>query len=182
MQAFAEIVGDQGSVTGIDINSEHVAKAQTVLGEGSSANIHVVEGSTLELPFLNDSFDVVFCLGVLHGIRIPDRAIREIARVLHLGGRVVIADFQRFLRFKRALYRTQVRLRGELCLDVHPGFTHKCLTARLRPHGLCESSYQALDGEWRLGFIRSGMSSWSSTRRFRRLTLLFSQLPIIAAS
>ena len=154
---------------------------QTVLGEGSSTNIHVVEGSTLELPFLNDSFDVVFCLGVLHEIRLLDRVIREIARVLRLGGRVVIADFQRFSRFKSSLYRTQ-RLRGESYLDVHPGFAHKRLTARLRPHGLCESSYRALDGEWRLGFIRSGMSSWSPTRRFRSLTLLFSQLPIIAAS
>lgn len=156
MESFAKLVGDRGSVTGIDTNSEHVAKAQTALGEASSPNIHAVEGSILDLPFPDNAFDVVFCLGVLHEIRDLDRAIREIARVLRQGGRVVIVDCQRFSRIKFALYRAQVRFRGASCLDVHPGFTHQRLTARLKPHGLCESSYQALDGEWRLGFIRSG--------------------------
>lgn len=156
MESFVEIVGDRGSVTGMDINPEHVAKAQEELGEASSSNIHAVEGSILDLPFQDETFDVVFCLGVLHEIRDLDRAIREIARVLRQGGRVVIADCQRFLRIKFALYRAQVWLRGESCLDVHPGFTHQRLTARLKPHGLCESSYQILDGEWQLGFIRSG--------------------------
>lgn len=154
MQLFAELVGDSGSVTGIDINSEHVANAQTALGEASSTNIHAVEGSILDLPFPDDTFDVVFCLGVLHEIQDLGRAIREIARVLRLGGRAVIADFQRFSRIKFTLYCLQVRLRGKPCLDVHPGFTHERLTALLMSQGLRELSHETPSGEWRMGFIQ----------------------------
>jgi ubiquinone/menaquinone biosynthesis C-methylase UbiE len=156
MQSFAKIVGDQGSVTGLDIDPEHVVNAQKALGEGASTNIHAVEGSILNLPFPDETFDVIFCLGVLHEIRDLNRAFLEIARVLRPNGRVVMADCQRFSRIKFALYRAQVRLRGESCSDVHPGFTHQSLTVRLKKSGLCESTYQTLDGEWRLGFIRSG--------------------------
>jgi ubiquinone/menaquinone biosynthesis C-methylase UbiE len=154
MRLFAELVGEHGRVTGIDISSEHVAKAQEALGEGSSPNIHAVKGSILDLPFPDSAFDVVFCLGVLHEIRDLNRAFLEIARVLRPNGRVLIADFQRFSRLKFVLYRLQVRLRGESCSDVHPGFTHQSLTERLRSHGLRESSYEKPSGEWRMGFIR----------------------------
>jgi len=156
MQSFAELVGDQGRVTGMDINPEHVAKAQKELGEGSSTNILAVEGSILDLPFQDETFDVVFCLGVLHEIRDLNRAFLEMARVLRPTGCIVMADFQRFSRLKFAVYRAQVRLRGETCLDVHPGFAHQRLASQLKASGLSESVYQTLAGEWQMGFIRSG--------------------------
>ena len=156
MQMFAEIVGAQGYVTGLDIDPEHVAAVQTALSDSPSTNIQAVEGSILDLPFPDEAFDVIFCLGVLHEVRESDRAFQEMSRVLRPNGRVVIADCQRFSRLKFAVYRLQVLLRGKVCLDVHPGFSHQQLVARLQPSGLCESSHQTMDEEWRLGFIRSG--------------------------
>ena len=156
LQSFAEIVGDQGVVTGVDISPTHVAAAQAVIRESASANIRVLEASILELPFRDETFNVILCLGVLHEVRDLDRAFREVFRILRPDGCVVIADFQRFSRFKFALYRAQIRLRGETCLDVHPGFAHQGLATCLKRRGLCEISYQTLPGKWRMGFIRSG--------------------------
>lgn len=156
MQSFGEIVGDQGQVTGVDIDSEHVTRAQAAIREDASQNIQALEGSILDLPFPDETFDVVFCLGVLHEIRDLDRAFHELFRVLRSDGRVVIADFQRFSRLKFAIYRARHWLRGKPCLDVHPGFSHQRLAERLEANGLGEASYQTPPGEWTMGFIRSG--------------------------
>ena len=155
LQALAEIVRDNGSVTGVDIDSQHVAEAQTVILEGAWSNIRVTEGSVLDLPFQDGSFDVVLCSGILHEIRNLDRAFRELARVIRPDGRIAIADFNRFSRLKFLLYRAQHRLRGEPCLDVHSGFSHQRMETQLEASGLIERSYRILPEEWTMGFIRT---------------------------
>ncbi|KAH8417105.1 hypothetical protein KR222_003253 [Zaprionus bogoriensis] len=60
----------------------------------------------LELPFRNDSFDAVLSLAVVHHFATTDRrvrALRELARILRIGGRVVITVWaleQRHRRFE----------------------------------------------------------------------------------
>ena len=74
------------SVTGIDLAPPMVAVAREL-----SSGIAFVEGSADELPFPDDSFDVVTCQQGLQFF--PDRpaAVAEMRRVLRDGGRVVIA-------------------------------------------------------------------------------------------
>ena len=50
----------------------------------------------LELPFADDSFDMVFSHGVLHHVPEIDRAESEIHRVLHPGGELVIMMYARW--------------------------------------------------------------------------------------
>lgn len=48
----------------------------------------------LELPFRDESFDAILSLAVIHHFATTDRrvnAIRELARVLRIGGRVIIS-------------------------------------------------------------------------------------------
>jgi len=155
MQTFAEIVGDQGQVTGVDIDPEHVAEAQAAIRENAWSNIQAMEGSILKLPFRDGTFDAVLSVGILHEVRDLDRAFREVSRVIRPDGRVVIADFKHFSRIKFALYRARIRLRGKPCLDIHPGFAHRSLATRLEANGLSQDSYRILPGEWTMGFIRS---------------------------
>lgn len=60
----------------------------------------------LELPFRDDSFDAVLSLAVVHHFATTERrvrALRELARVLRIGGRVVITVWaleQRHRRFE----------------------------------------------------------------------------------
>ena len=59
------------------------------LGEGkkiSFPGVEYLQASALELPFPDNSFDFVFCNGVLHHTTNPLQGIREMYRVMKLGG------------------------------------------------------------------------------------------------
>ena len=55
-------------------------------------------GSITEIPFENEKFDMVTCMGVMHEIRSPDgkqKAFREIYRVLKPDGVFYLSDLNR---------------------------------------------------------------------------------------
>ncbi len=52
-------------------------------------------GSALRLPFPDESFDFVYSIGVLHHLPSPpdqDAAVREVARILKPGGRLLVHE------------------------------------------------------------------------------------------
>lgn len=55
-------------------------------------NVTFVEGDAMSLPFDLDSFDLAGCHRTLHHISRPELAVSELARVTHLGGRVLVID------------------------------------------------------------------------------------------
>ena len=56
----------------------------------------VVNGSAVELPFLDDGFDFAFSLGVLHHLPDTDGAMREIHRVLRPGAPFLVYLYYAF--------------------------------------------------------------------------------------
>lgn len=64
-----------------------------------------IQGDAENLPFANDSFDLVYSHGVLHHTPDTPRAIREVHRVLSPGGRAVI------MLYYRDSFNYQVNLR-----------------------------------------------------------------------
>ncbi len=54
------------------------------------------QGSVLDLPFADDSFDMMFSHGVLHHVPEIKQAQREIHRVLRPGGELVIMMYARW--------------------------------------------------------------------------------------
>ena len=52
-------------------------------------NIEAVQGNILALPFAEESFDIVLSCGVLEYVPLDD-GLRELARVLRTGGRLVL--------------------------------------------------------------------------------------------
>src|SRR5215813_11258653 len=84
----ADRVGAGGRVVGVDLNERMIETARTV----STADVHnTIEwrtGDAAALPFANAAFDVVLCQ---QGVQFfPDRiqGLREMRRVLRLGGRL----------------------------------------------------------------------------------------------
>jgi arsenite methyltransferase len=59
----AQMVGLTGSVTGIDVTPEMVAKARRSVAEMGLDAVTIVEASAEHLPFANASFDVVISNG-----------------------------------------------------------------------------------------------------------------------
>ena len=88
----AQMVGPAGSVTGVDMTPEMVAKAHGSIAEMGLGNVRIVEGSAEHLPFDDASFDVVISNGVIDLIPDKDAVFSEITRVLRSGGRIQLAD------------------------------------------------------------------------------------------
>ena len=88
----AQMVGDDGSVTGIDMTPEMLTKARSAAREAGIENVTFVEGEAERLPFADESFDVVISNGVIDLIPDKDAAFAELHRVLVSGGRLQVAD------------------------------------------------------------------------------------------
>ena len=88
----AQMVGEQGRVTGIDMTPEMLAKARSSATAMGVANVEFVEGEAERLPFPDASFDVVVSNGVIDLIPDKDAVFAELHRVLTPGGRMQIAD------------------------------------------------------------------------------------------
>jgi SAM-dependent methyltransferase len=88
----AQMVGERGSVTGIDMTPEMLAKARGAAAAMGAGNVEFVESEAERLPFADASFDVVVSNGVIDLIPDKDAVFAELYRVLAPGGRMQVAD------------------------------------------------------------------------------------------
>ncbi len=86
----AEAVGERGSIAGIDVSPDMIAVASSLpVPDGAPIEWHQADAT--ELPFPDESFDVVLCQMTLMFIEDRLTALREMHRVLARGGRVLIS-------------------------------------------------------------------------------------------
>lgn len=57
---------------------------------GSYPNVAIVQADLFHLPFADDSFDLVYCIGVLHHTPNPEAAFRALVKHVKPGGRIAI--------------------------------------------------------------------------------------------
>jgi SAM-dependent methyltransferase len=88
----AQMVGEEGSVTGIDMTPQMLAKARSAAAELGATNVEFIETEAEQLPFPDASFDVVISNGVIDLVPDKDAVFSELFRVLAPGGRIQIAD------------------------------------------------------------------------------------------
>jgi arsenite methyltransferase len=88
----AQMVGDEGHVTGIDMTPEMLSKARAAAAEMGASNVDFIESEAEQLPFPDESFDVVISNGVIDLIPDKDAVFAELFRVLTPGGHIQIAD------------------------------------------------------------------------------------------
>jgi ubiquinone/menaquinone biosynthesis C-methylase UbiE len=88
-----ERVGETGCVVGIDPSRQMIAHARRKM-ERAGLSLDFRLGVIEDLPFPDQSFDVVLCTLMIH--HVPDdlkrQGLAEIARVLKPGGRLLIVD------------------------------------------------------------------------------------------
>ncbi|MGI9578167.1 MAG: methyltransferase domain-containing protein [Microthrixaceae bacterium] len=86
---LAELVAP-GEVMGIDVSGDVIAAASHQFGNGARIGFRVAD--TYELPYEDDSFDVVNAHQVLQHLADPGAALREMRRVLAEGGTLAVRD------------------------------------------------------------------------------------------
>ena len=88
----ASIVGPEGKTVGIDMIPEMLERAKENLHETTFNNVTFQLASAENLPFPDESFDMVISNGVFNLIPDKTRALAEAFRVLKPGGCLMIAD------------------------------------------------------------------------------------------
>jgi SAM-dependent methyltransferase len=78
--------------TGIDFSSTALELARR---RPELRDARLVQGSVVELPFADDSFDLVYSNGVIHHLPQTSRAIAEFRRVLRPGGTAIVMVYHR---------------------------------------------------------------------------------------
>lgn len=90
---LARRVGPEGLVVGLDISRAMLARAAARVRRAGLANVLLVRGDALALPFVDAAFARVDCAGGLHQMPDLDRALGELARVTAPGGRLAASTF-----------------------------------------------------------------------------------------
>lgn len=85
--------GDLTRGVGVDLSREMLTVARVNLDRRGLQNCHVRYGDMNELPLTHETFDAVTFHLVLHYAEDPASAVKEAARFLEPGGRLVVVDF-----------------------------------------------------------------------------------------
>ncbi len=83
-----------GRVVAVDLSPEVLARARRLALSKGAQNISWKRGEIEDLPLETSSFDVALLSQALHHAGDPARAVREAARILVPGGRLVILDLK----------------------------------------------------------------------------------------
>lgn len=78
---------------GYDLSHEMLAIARTNLERAGVGHAQVRHGDLFSLPQESETADIVCVHQVLHYLAEPEAAVREAARLLRPGGRLIISDF-----------------------------------------------------------------------------------------
>lgn len=89
---YAKAVGAKGRVYGLDISEDMVSKAKSNMELVGIKNVEIKCGYSDNLPFDDNSFDVVASNGIYNLSPDKEKVMREVFRVLKPGGRTVFCE------------------------------------------------------------------------------------------
>ncbi len=102
---LAQFAKNGALVTDLDLSSGHLAHAEENFRLRGLDGVFV-HGDAEDMPFEDDSFDVVYANGVIHHAPHTERIVDEMYRVLRPGGRVIVMVYaENSLHYWRNLVR-----------------------------------------------------------------------------
>lgn len=122
------------SAIGVDLSAAMLGVARARIEQAGLRNVHLRQGDMFALPVEAGAVDLAVLHQVLHYLDDPARALREAARTLKPGGRLIVVDFAPH--------------HYELLRERHEhrrlGFARQEVEAYLRQAGLAPLSYREL--------------------------------------
>lgn len=88
----AEALGEEGRLEICDLQREMLDHTMGRAAEAGLSNLHPTQADATGLPYEDASFDAGFLVTTLGEITDQDAALRELARVLRPGGRLVVGE------------------------------------------------------------------------------------------
>ncbi len=86
------LVGEEGKITGLDFTDAMITKANENNLKLGFTNVEFVRGDIEEMPFPDDTFDVIVSNCVLNLVPDKHKAFRQMMRVLKPGGHFCVSD------------------------------------------------------------------------------------------
>lgn len=117
-------------ITGIDLSSKMLAKAQGRIDEKGLHHCELAEMDATQLKFADNSFDVVYAPYVISVVPEPVKVAREMYRVCRPGGRVIILNH----------FKSANRVMGWIEKVISPATVHIGFTADLDLPGFLEQA------------------------------------------
>jgi SAM-dependent methyltransferase len=98
IEGLSQRIGENGTLTAIDLDAFRVDETQTSLGEAElAAPVHLLADDIFAMPFGPDTFDLVYSSGLFHELDVKERGARDalvaLRSLVRPGGRNVTADF-----------------------------------------------------------------------------------------
>jgi len=82
-------------VVSLDISRNSIHTAKFLANKLERENIDFVQGDLLDLPIKDRYFNLVFSWGAIHHTKNPERALKELVRVMSDDGTLVLAIYRR---------------------------------------------------------------------------------------
>jgi demethylmenaquinone methyltransferase / 2-methoxy-6-polyprenyl-1,4-benzoquinol methylase len=107
--ALRRRVGSTGTVVGMDFCAAMLGPAREKARRAGLEDVRFEEGDALALPYPAAAFDVATIAFGIRNVDDPVRCLKEMARVVRPGGRVVVLEFGQPTGLWGALYRVYSR-------------------------------------------------------------------------
>jgi len=86
----ANLIHNKGSFYGVDLSAKMIERAKENFK--TNENFHFIKANAESIPLNDNFFDIIICTNSFHHYFDPDKALKEMYRLLKIGGRVYILD------------------------------------------------------------------------------------------
>lgn len=87
----SRLLASQRSCIGVDYSFDMLRFSQDELRKSNRQNTALLQADCQALPFPDDHFDIIICLGVISYIEDYQLALKELYRIIKPGGRLIIS-------------------------------------------------------------------------------------------
>jgi ubiquinone/menaquinone biosynthesis C-methylase UbiE len=117
---FSYMSGLDADITGFDFSKKMLKESEAYINKLKKSekigNVKLVRGNASALPFKNNYFDMIICLGAINYFLDYEKSISEMSRVLKHDGIIVVSAINKF-QFSEIINGRRIRQKINLFLD-----------------------------------------------------------------